>query len=128
MYRFFAILSLFLFLLTSCKKSSTNYGYVRFEFEHYWDDEPIKIDEITTYTNAAGNILTFSNLEYFISDLTVRGNSSMTFDNPQIRYITNDSAYSTMLLTHRIPTGSYQCSRLTLTNWAKRCNLWAAGS
>jgi hypothetical protein len=79
-------------------------------FEHQWDGEPIKLDGSTPYHNPAGNILTFNNIEYFISDLSINGASSsiVTLGNPDIRYINNDSAYSTLHLTHQIPAGRYQ--------------------
>ena len=102
------IFALSLLLLSSCNEDS-GYGYVRFVFQHNWDNDIIKIDGTTPYTNAAGNIVTFSNLEYIISHLGIYGNSFLTFDDPtNVRYISNDSLYSTMLLTHRIPSGPYQ--------------------
>ncbi len=107
MYRFLAILGISLLLFSSCKKNSQNYGYVRFVFEHQWNDTLIQIDGKTEYVNAANNILTFENLEYFISDLTISGSSKFLFDVPNIRYITNDRAYSTMQMTHQVPVGSY---------------------
>ena len=109
MYRLFATLSFLVLLFTSCSRNSAVYGYVRIVFEHRWGDEPVEIDGITPYVNAAGNILTFDNLEYFISRLTISGSEpTVTLDNPIIRYVSDDTAYSTMLLTHQIPTGSYE--------------------
>jgi hypothetical protein len=106
MHRFFATLSIVSLLFVSCKEEN-RYGYVRLAFEHYWDDEPIQIDKTTPYINAAGNILTFDRLEYFISDLTLSGASVVKVEHPNIRYITNDTAYSILLLTYQIPTGNY---------------------
>jgi hypothetical protein len=94
----------------SCTKK-VEYGYVRLSFEHHWDNSPIIIDDkdVTNfpYTNAAGNQLRFTNLEYFISDLRFSGLDE-PFKHPQnIRYINNDSAHRIILLTYQIPVGSY---------------------
>lgn len=112
MYRFLALFSIFLFMLCSCKKSSQNYGYVRFVFEHQWNDSIVKIDGTTEYTNKAGNILTFENLEYFISDLSING-ASMEVFMPDAHYIRDDQGNSIKLMTHQVPTGNYQSIRFT---------------
>ena len=104
MYRFSAIFSIFVLLLTSCHDERSQYGYVRLIFEHHWDGSPIKIDGTTQYRNAAGNILTFDNLEYLISDLTIAG---IRVEHPLVHYINNDTANSIMLLTYQFPTGNY---------------------
>jgi len=77
---------------------------VRLVFEHHWNGEPIKLDGTTQYINAARNILTFDNLEYIISDLTIAG---IRIEHPDVFYINTDTANSVILLTYQIPTGNH---------------------
>jgi hypothetical protein len=115
MYRIVAIFGIFLMLFVSCDgKGRSKYGYVRIVFEHHWENKvgntsaPMLIDERTPYENAAGNILTFKNLEYFISNLKISGASNVSFNTPNIHYIRYDSAYSTLFLTQQISAGQYE--------------------
>ena len=104
---------LLLLLGACCKKPELPYGHVRFVFEHRWDEAVLCTDETTQYINAAGNVVTFSNLEYFISNLTITGNKQVAFCNPDIHgspnihYISNTTAHSTITSPHRIPAGEY---------------------
>ncbi|MDR2907854.1 MAG: hypothetical protein LBU91_07705 [Bacteroidales bacterium] len=114
MYRLVAILCAGLLLFSSCVKAKQESGYVRFEFEYRWGDELIQFDETTTYTNAAGNELMLKDLQYFISYLTIHGQAgSQVFNNPNIRYMSTDSAHSVMLMTHEVPAGSYHSVSFT---------------
>jgi len=83
---------------------------VRLVFEHHWNGEPIKFDGTTQYINAAGNVLTFSNLEYLISDLVIAG---VNVEHPPVHYINNDKANSLIFQTYQIPTGSYNSIHFT---------------
>jgi hypothetical protein len=76
-------------------------------------DEPLEVNGTTQYINDAGNILTFERLEYFISNLTISGTSTVRVEHPKIHYITNDTNYLVMLLTYQIPTGDYNNIQFT---------------
>jgi len=114
MYRFLAFFSISLVLFVSCRDNNSKYGYVRIQFEHHWGDSLIKIDNTTEYINAAGNVLTFHNLEYLISDLIISGASLVRIEQPlPVHYINDDTTNSIMLLTYQIPTGTYNNIRFT---------------
>ena len=125
MYKKIAILSISLLLLTSCN-SPKPYGYVRIIFEHRWGNSMAYMDETTPYTNAAGNVLTLHNLEYFISDLTVGNVAMPSAKYGNIHYIRPDSALSTLFLTHEIPVGHYNHIAFTfgLDNTKNKSNLF----
>jgi len=101
-----------LFLL-SCKKpkpeDETKYGKIRFEFLHYWEGEPIVYDTLM-YVNAAGNELMVNEIQYFISDVTLKS----TFGNRMIKdwidvYYVDKDIPSTLTwnVFDRIPVGNY---------------------
>ncbi|MCL2416761.1 MAG: hypothetical protein FWD02_02370 [Bacteroidales bacterium] len=82
-----AVLGIFLLLFTSCREDRASYGFVVLAFEHQWNGEPMRIDGTTQYTNAAGNVLSFTNLEYMISHLTVSGGASVMPVGTTIHYM-----------------------------------------
>ena len=106
-----------------CKRSKQDFGHIRIVFEHQWGDTTLLTDEATEYVNAAGNIVTFSDLEYFISNLTIKGSSVVsTFENPElhrrpnIHYIRIPGSRSSVTRTtilHQIPLGSFNEIRFT---------------
>lgn len=72
----FLILKLTLIvLLSSCKKDPPiddgNNGKLRIEFLHHYNGEPVIFDSLI-YTNEAGNELMINEIQYFISDLTLK--------------------------------------------------------
>ena len=73
------------FLLASCKKEETKYAPVEFVFEHHVDGTSLQKAEMK-YTNLAGNNYEVDELQYFISDLTLKKSSG------QQVAITSDSA------------------------------------
>ena len=122
------MISISALLFLSCNRTTSS-GYLRIVFEHHFGDSIVRVDGATQYTNAAGNILTFSNLEYFISDLTISGSSTVsTFGNDtNIHYISYKAPHSSLLFTNQIPVGTYQTVRFTfgINTEKNRSNLFS---
>jgi len=105
-----ALMSLF---FVSCKKpepvDDTKYGKIKFEFLHYWGDEPLLYDSLM-YQNAAGNELMINEIQYFVSDVTLQSEfgSKMIKDWVDIYYVDKDIP-STLIwnVYDRIPVGNY---------------------
>jgi hypothetical protein len=102
-----------LFNAASCKKPKpvdpTEYGKVKFEFLHYWEDEPIIYDSLI-YTNAAGNQLMINEIQYFVSNVTLHSafGSKMIKDWVDIYYVDKDiPATLSWNVYDRIPAGDY---------------------
>lgn len=102
-----------LLLSSSCNKPKpvdpTHYGKIRFEFFHYWGDEPILYDTLL-YTNSAGNQLMVNEVQYFLSDVTLHSpfGSKMIKDWIDIYYIDKDILSTlTWNVFDRIPAGDY---------------------
>jgi hypothetical protein len=113
---FFASLYLivFFFILNSCKKpdpvDETKYGKIRFEFLHYWGDEPLVYDTLM-YQNTSLNELMINEIQYFISNVTLQSSfgSQMIDDWVDIYYIDKDIPSTlTWNVYDRIPVGNYQ--------------------
>jgi hypothetical protein len=85
-------------------------------FEHHWGDSIVQFDGTTQYVNTAGNILTFEKaypIQYFISNLKFNTVFIPGANNLNVHYISSDSAYSTLLLTYRIPERRYNTISFT---------------
>jgi len=98
----------------SCKKpvpvDKTKYGKIRFEFVHYWGDDPIVYDTMI-YTNAAANELMINEIQYFISNVTLHSSfGARMIDNwVDIYYIDKDIPSTlTWNVFDRIAVGDYQ--------------------
>ncbi len=99
--------------LNSCKKpdpvDDTKYGKIRFEFLHYWDGEPIVYDTLM-YVNTSGNQLMINEIQYFVSDVTLKSDfgSRMIKDWVDIYYVDKDiPSTMTWNVFDRIPVGQY---------------------
>ena len=74
------------FLFTACKKDNSNTtppatqttnSYINFQFLHYVNGKPWQLDTMI-YVNAAGNYYKITDLEYFISQVTLHSGSTLT--------------------------------------------------
>ena len=104
MYRIIAVFSIFLLLFASCREERPEYGFVRLEFRHQWDGQPLQFHGTEPYINAAGNSLTFHRLYYIISDLTLDGHQLIKVGSPEVHFINGDT---TILVTYQIPAGDF---------------------
>jgi hypothetical protein len=108
------VLSLFVFF-ASCKKNGTESpeeltGKISIGFVHLLNDKPLDIDTML-YVNAAGNQYMITEVQYFISDVTLYkgdGSIQMIDDWKDIHYVDNDIP-STMQwnVYDAIPAGDY---------------------
>lgn len=112
-FKFPVFLFLIFVVLFSCKKTEpvdeTKYGKIRFEFLHYWDDQPIVYDTLM-YVNASGNELMVNEIQYFISNVTLYSSfgNRMIRDWTDIYYIDKDIPSTlTWNVFDRIPAGNY---------------------
>lgn len=99
-------------ILVSCKKEKPveeEFGKLRVEFLHYYDGEPVVYDSLVYY-NEAGNLLMINEIQYFISDVTLKSSSGskMIKDWTDIYYVDIDiPATLTWNVYDKIPIGSY---------------------
>ena len=89
----FALIIFFLFInLISCKDDETKNvepGKITFYFLHSVNNEPLEFDTLK-YINAAGNPYLISEIQYFISDVTLYksdGTSKVIDDWKDIHYV-----------------------------------------
>jgi len=77
LWKVILVLIITIVIFSSCKKDDDgnnqveDTGKIRFEFYHYVDGKPLQIDTLK-YTNAAGNQYMVNEIQYFISDLTLK--------------------------------------------------------
>ncbi len=102
-----------IFSVISCKKpkpvDETKYGKIRFEFFHYWGDQPLIYDSLM-YMNSSGNELMINEIQYFISDVTLNSDfgSRIIRDWIDIYYVDKDIPSTlTWNVYDRIPAGNY---------------------
>lgn len=83
-------------------------GKVKLYFQHLFSGEPVTFDTLR-YTNAAGNLMMFTEIQYFISDVTLHygdGTKYMIQAWKDIHYIDSDiPATMTWDVYDAIPTG-----------------------
>lgn len=91
-------------------------GKITFKFEHNLDGDPVDFDEMK-YTNAAGNLYDVSEIQWFISDITLNtesGGSILLDDTEFSHYVDTDIPESwEWKKTDTIPAGRY--SSVTMT-------------
>lgn len=91
-------------------------GKIVFKFDHYIDGQPIEFDNMK-YTNAAGNLYEVSEIQWFISDITLNssdGNSLLLDATEFAHYVDTDIPNSwEWEKSDTVPAGDY--SSITVT-------------
>ena len=107
------------FLLTSCGKNDeteNQTGSLVFNFEHYADGNEISFNNMK-YTNAAGNQYEVTEIQWFISDITLHksdGSKLLLDEENFAHYIdTNIPATYKRDVLDEIPTGDYASISIT---------------
>lgn len=108
-------------LIASCKKNDdsekdVHSGKLMFTFEHVVDGASIKFDEMN-YTNSAGNKYEVTEIQWFISDITLHksdGNTLLLGEENFAHYIdTNLPQTFTLAVSNDIPVGDYSSISMT---------------
>ena len=119
--KFFLAVFVFLTILASCNKrtdteSERNPGKLIFYFEHFADDKKLDLDEMK-YTNTAGNQYEVTEIQWFVSDLTLNKNdgSKLLLDDEKFaHYIdTNLPETDRWIVADEIPLGEYESISMT---------------
>ena len=104
---------------SSCKKNDadeTNPGKIVLNFEHFTDGENLIFDKMN-YSNAAGNQYEITEIQWFISDITLNekdGSKLILGGEKFAHYIdTNLPETFNWELTDDIPSGDYQSISMT---------------
>lgn len=104
----YSITAIFLSMLNSCKEKDDGPGSLRLFFNEIVDGELLQADTLK-YVNEAGNHYLVSEVQYFISKLTLyfsNGNSYTIQDNMGIHYIDSDiSETKSWIIPDEIPAG-----------------------
>lgn len=107
------ILGIILFL-SSCGNKNDEHadsGHLIFTFEHYADNAPLVFDQMN-YTNAAGNKYEVTEIQYFISDVTLNktNGEKLVIDKEKFaHYIdTNLPETDVWSVADEIPAGAYK--------------------
>jgi len=107
-----------LVFLASCKnqEESTNYGKLTIQFEHYVNGQPIQFDSMK-YVNAAGNPYELSEIQWFISDITLVGKdgSTVSVDDGEFAHYVDTNIPQTLSwnIDQQILAGDYEAIRMT---------------
>jgi hypothetical protein len=116
-----SLLVVVVLILFSCNDQSgdqekVNASKVEFIFEHYVGDSKLIFDEMN-YTNAAGNDYEVTEIQYFVSDITlnkVDGDKIVLDGEKFAHYIdTNIPETFTWKVTDDIPAGEYKSISMT---------------
>ncbi len=108
-------------IFSSCTKNDDQDNEVKsgklvFNFEHFANGEELSYDQMI-YTNAAGNQYEVSEIQWFISDITLHGKdgSKLLLDPEKFaHYIdTNIPETFTWSISDKIPAGEYQSISMT---------------
>lgn len=119
--RFFLTVFVFLTIFSSCKKSvdtesEIKAGNLAFYFEHFVDGNKLTLDEMK-YTNVAGNQYEVSEIQWFVSDITLNRNdgSKLVLDKEKFaHYIdTNLPETGKWIVAEEIPEGEYKSISMT---------------
>lgn len=108
----------FMVLLISCKAQDEqiSYGKISIQFEHYADDLPLHFDTMM-YVNAAGNLYEVSEIQWFVSDITLKRNDGTDIvidDGKSVHYIdTNIPQTFHWDIDQQIPADEYSAIRMT---------------
>lgn len=123
MNRSFIILLLigFTTIFSACRKnddpaSDDNFGKIVINFEHFADGKALVFDEMR-YTNAAGNPYEVTEIQWFVSDITLHkkeGGDVLIDQEDFAHYIdTNIPKTSTWIISDKIPDGEYSSISMT---------------
>jgi hypothetical protein len=117
LYAFFLIT-----VVVSCRKDPVipppdpDYGKLVFKFDHQVNGQPLAIDTFG-YVNAAGDTFSVSDIQYFISDITLHNSNGETYMIAQsngIHYIDTDIPSTfTWTVSDDIPAANYQSVSFT---------------
>ncbi len=106
-------------LMPGCNEGDqekSDYGKLIFNFEHFVGDEKLAFDEMK-YTNAAGNEYEVTEIQYFVSDLTLNksnGEKILLDQDKFAHYIdTNIAGTLTWEIGDDIPAGEYNSISMT---------------
>ena len=111
----------FTILFSSCKQNSgsekeISSGKLIFNFEHFADGAALIFDKMN-YTNTAGNTYEVSEIQWFISDITLHksdGSKLLLGEENFAHYIdTNLSETSKFEVSNEIPVGDYSSISMT---------------
>jgi hypothetical protein len=88
---------LMLFFMVSCDdpdnpSPSGNTGKISIQFSHRYNGEPVEFDTLR-YINEAGNLMIFSEIQYFISDVTLHYTDGSSYEINKwkdIHYVDSD--------------------------------------
>ncbi len=108
-----AIVGLVLFTIISCKKETVpGEANITFQFDHAVGALPIERNTPLTYTSAAGNPFSVSELRYIISSVVLidQLDSERAYNN----YTIIDAFGNNKLPSITVPNGTYKKMRLTL--------------
>ena len=116
-----ALVILGIAFFTSCSNDDpepvVHAGYILFKFEHRIDGEPVEFDQMK-YTNGAGNLYEVSEIQWFISDITLnKENCSVPLlidDSGFAHYVDTDIEESLVWAPDdTIPSANYTCIDIT---------------
>ncbi len=103
-------------IMVSCSKEPEpepeppDTGKITLSFKHYMDGETLQVDTMK-YVNTAGNLFLVTEVQYFISDVTLHRSGGMEFiidDWKDMHYVDNDiPSTMTWEVFDDIPTGQY---------------------
>jgi hypothetical protein len=108
-------------IFSSCTKSNQHENEVKsgkliFNFEHFADGKELLLDQMK-YTNTAGNQYEVTEIQWFISDIILKGKdgSKLLLDHDKFaHYIdTNLPETFTWIISDKIPAGAYQSISMT---------------
>lgn len=105
------------FLLSACDSNEENTpGKLIFHFEHFVDENEIQYDEMV-YTNAAGNRCEISEIQWFISDVTLvtENGTEILLDKSKFAHYIDTDLPETQIweLSDEIPVGKYDAIKMT---------------
>lgn len=110
-----------MFMITSCKnhddhESDFDSGKLIFTFEHFADGQELVFDDMK-YTNAAGNQYEVTEIQWFISDITLnkRNGDKLLLDEEKFAHYvdTNIPETNKWIIEDDIPAGEYTSISMT---------------
>jgi hypothetical protein len=111
-----ALIMLIAIVATGCNNNdddSTTFVNVDFNFTHNWDGSTIENSdfELTEYSNAHGEVLTLSKLDYLISDITFTASTGDIYDAGDFNLVSvREGVNLTFTPNIQIPPGEYRVS------------------
>ena len=115
-FKLINLLFLLIFFLNACKEDPKGNGKIIIHFAHSVDGNPLEVDTLK-YLNAAGNPYLISEIQYFISDVTLYkadGTSKLIDEWKDIHYVDTDLPETfTWEVYDEIPAGHYDSISFT---------------